>query len=170
MYGGLHTYLCDHFHLLSLAVLGFRNRSLESLDDLVIEFLHNRSQSTKSSSPALQLWRPMAPFLTAALDIINSISPRCALMSFSKFSQTFSSMPNRLFSAKVCRKFFTAPPLSAPPVCFSSSATIWDLSAPVRVGVRRMTGSLGSDFRSWLSELSALETESRALVFAAAVY
>jgi hypothetical protein len=108
--------------------------------------------------------------LTAALDIINSISPRCALMSFSKFSQTFSSIPNRLFSAKVCRKFFTVPPLSAPPVCFSSSATIWDLSASVRVGARRMIGSLGSDFRIWLRELSALETESRALVFAAAVY
>ena len=33
-----------------------------------------------------------------------------------------------------------------------------------------MVGSLGSDLRIWLSEIRALETESSALVFAAAVY
>ena len=33
-----------------------------------------------------------------------------------------------------------------------------------------MVGNLGSDLRIWLSEIRALETESRALVFAAAVY
>jgi hypothetical protein len=34
------TYLCDDLHLLALAVLGFRDGSLETLEELIVEFLH----------------------------------------------------------------------------------------------------------------------------------
>lgn len=60
--------------------------------------------------------------------------------------------------------------MSAPPVCFSSSAMICDLSLVLRVGAWRMTGSFGSLFRIWLREVKALETESSEFVLAAAVY
>jgi hypothetical protein len=45
------TYLCYDLHLLALAVLGFRDGSLETLEELIVEFLHgSKSVHVKVSS------------------------------------------------------------------------------------------------------------------------
>lgn len=107
---------------------------------------------------------------TAALVIVNSASPREAPIRTPNFSQTPSRMWRRLFSASVDRKFLTVPPLSAPPVCFSSSAVICDLSEVESVGAPRITVSLGSDLKICCSEAIALAVESSEEDFTAAVY
>jgi len=58
------------------------------------------------------------------------------------FSQTPGSIPRRLFSARVSRKFLTVS--WEIPACFWSSPTMADLSASLRVGVLRMAASLTS--------------------------
>ncbi len=107
---------------------------------------------------------------TVALVMVNSISPRCAPINVENFSQTPSSIPSLLFSARVCRKFFTVSPLSTPPMCFWSSCTICDLSPGVRLGAWRMTGSLGSFLNTSDKAASDLAVFSSAEVLAAAVY
>ncbi len=107
---------------------------------------------------------------TAALVMINSISPLLALINCVNLSHTPSRIPSRLFCASVERKFLTVPLLSAPPVCFSSSPMIADLSASCRVGVERIACSLVSCFMTEKREEMAREVLSRADCFAAAVY
>ena len=99
-----------------------------------------------------------------------SISPFAALIRVLNLSHTPSSRPRRLFSASAERRFLTVPDLSAPPVCFSSSAMIWDLSESESVGAERMVCSLGSDLRTWNRLETALEVGSRTFCLAAAVY
>ena len=60
--------------------------------------------------------------------------------------------------------------LSAGPVCFWSSAIIWLLSSADRVGACMISPSLASVLKTASSLASALETESRVLLFTAAVY
>lgn len=79
--------------------------------------------------------------------MVSSISPLAALIRVPNFSQTPSRSPSRLFSAKADKKFLTVLDLSCPPVCFSSSATICDLSESDRVGADIMPWSLVSDFK-----------------------
>jgi hypothetical protein len=107
---------------------------------------------------------------TAAEVILNSISPFEALINSANFSQTPSNKPSRLFSAKVARKFLTVPLLSAPPVCFSSSAMMADLSDSCRVGAAIRVCSFGSFFISVEREAMAREVLSKADCFTAAVY
>ena len=56
------------------------------------------------------------------------------------------------------------------PICFSSSATMADLSASVRVGVLRMVASWGSLVTRLLRAFRALAVGSRDDDLAAAVY
>lgn len=79
-------------------------------------------------------------------------------------------MPSLLFSASVLKKFLTVSPLSAPPVCFRSSCTIWDLSVELRVGAFRITGNLGSFLKMPERLERVLEVLSRVEVFTAAMY
>jgi hypothetical protein len=65
-------------------------------------------------------------------------------MSTPNFSTTPTSTPNRLFSARVLRKFLTMPSLSALPMCFWSSWTICCLSETDSDGAWRIWTSLGS--------------------------
>lgn len=109
-------------------------------------------------------------FPTVALVIVNSSSPLAAPIKVVNLSVTPSNRPNRLFSARAASRFFTVPLLSAPPVCFSSSATISDLSLSDRVGVARMDDNLGSDLRIEVRDATALAAESRLLVLTAATY
>jgi hypothetical protein len=53
----VHTYLCDDFHLLALAVLGFRDGCLEALDKLVIEFLVRKKSAGGDLVSVLRNWR-----------------------------------------------------------------------------------------------------------------
>lgn len=108
--------------------------------------------------------------LTLAVVIVNSISPFAALINVPNFSTTPSNSPNLLFSASAERKFLTVPDLSAPPVCFSSSAMMADLSESWRVGAAMMVCTLGSCLRTFPSEEMALAVLSRADCLAAAVY
>lgn len=107
---------------------------------------------------------------TCALTILNSNSPLPALISSPNFSAAPSNSPNRLFTASVERKFLTVPLLSAPPVCFSNSATISALSDCVRVGAPIRPCSLGSFLRTCRREAMARAVPSRVDCFAAAVY
>ena len=90
-------------------------------------------------------------------------------MISANFSETPLSMPRRLFSARVARKFLTVS-LAAPPICFCSSATMAPLSASVSVGVSRMTASLASLAYRALRALSARAVGSRDEDLTAAVY
>lgn len=107
---------------------------------------------------------------TVALVTVSSTSPRCAPMSTPNFSATPCSMPNRLFSARVVRRFLTMPSLSALPMCFWSSWTICCLSATVSEGAWRIWVSLASFWKTPCRAERDLAVGSRALVFAAAVY
>lgn len=153
--------------LLSLAVLGLGNGGFEALESFVIEFLYFPNESVN-----LLVWDRIygALVLTAALVTVSSTSPLAALIRVVNLSHTPSSRPSRLFSASADKKFLTVPLLSAPPVCFSSSATIWDLSESESVGAERMVWSFGSDLRIWVRLLMALEVGSRTFCLAAAVY
>lgn len=84
---------------------------------------------------------------TVAVVIVSSISPFAALIKVPNFSQTPSRSPSLLFSARAAKKFLTVFDLSCPPVCFSSSAIICDLSESDKVGALKMVWSLVSDFR-----------------------
>lgn len=107
---------------------------------------------------------------TWALVTINSTSPRDALMISPNFSQTPGSIPRRLFSARVARKFLTVSLEPAAPRVFSSSAIMPLLSLSDRVGVVRMAASLVSLAKRSLRELRAFAAGSRAEDLAAAVY
>lgn len=102
--------------------------------------------------------------------MVNSSSPFAAAISFEKLSRIPSRMPSLLFSASVLKKFLTVSPLSAPPVCFRSSCTIWDLSVELKVGAFRITGNLGSFLKMPERLRRVLEVLSRVEVFTAAVY
>jgi len=102
--------------------------------------------------------------------MIKSTSPLAAPMSVVNFSQIPSSIPSLLLSANVFKKFLTVSPLSAPPICFCSSCTIWDLSPAVRVGAVRILGSLGSFLKTSDKAARDLDVVSRADNFTAAVY
>lgn len=99
---------------------------------------------------------------------VISTSPREALINSPNLLQTPLSRDRRLFSAKVRSRFLTVSPPA--PACFSSSATIWLLSAEVRVGAPRIVTSLGSLVNRPLSLLSAAPVGSREEVLTAAVY
>ena len=112
--------------------------------------------------------------LTCADVTVSSTSPRYAPISTSNFSHTPCSTPRRLFSASVCRKFRTVsapgPVLDPAPVCLSSSATILDLSAGVRVGALRIAGSLVSRRKTLDRAARARAVGSSVWVLDAAVY
>lgn len=107
---------------------------------------------------------------TEALVTVNSSSPFAAAISVEKLSHMLSRMPSLLFSASVLKKFLTVSPLSAPPVCFRSSCTIWDLSVELRVGAFRITGNLGSLLKMPERLERVLEVLSRVELFTAAMY
>jgi uncharacterized protein (DUF2344 family) len=75
-----------------------------------------------------------------------------------------------LFSASVCRKFFTVSFCDALPVCLSSSAMILDLSDGESVGAERIAGSFESVASSLPREESAEAVGGRVEDLAAAVY
>jgi hypothetical protein len=89
-------------------------------------------------------------------------------MIWPNFSVTPFRRPSRLFSARVSRKFLRVAPLA--PACLTSSATIADLSAGVRVGADRILPSLASLSRMPPSLASSLAVASRVEVLEAAVY
>lgn len=99
---------------------------------------------------------------------VTSTSPRAAEMRVANFSTTPGRRPSRLFSARVLRKFLTVS-LEAPD-CLTSSSTMEDLSASVRVGAARMVTSLGSFSRRAPRLVRALAVGSRVEVLTAAVY
>ena len=101
---------------------------------------------------------------------VNSTSPLAAPIKIVNLSQTPSSIPNRLLSARVFRKFFTVSPLSRPPVCRCNSWIIWDLSLDVSVGAVRIIGSLGSFLKISDSAARAFDVLSNDDNLAAAVY
>lgn len=84
------------------------------------------------------------------------------------FSQTPGSIPKRLFSARVARKFLTVSLVA--PTFFSSSAIMPLLSPSDRVGVFSMAASLVSLARRLLRELRAFAAGSREEDLTAAVY
>lgn len=100
----------------------------------------------------------------------KSISPLEAPISWPNFSQMPCRSPSLLFSARVSMKLTTILALSWPPVCFSSSAMISDLSLLESVGAWRIWPSFGSDLRTWPSDARAFDALSSAFDFAAAVY
>ena len=90
-------------------------------------------------------------------------------MISANFSETPLSMPRRLFSARVARKFLTVS-LAAEPRVLDSSATMAFLSASLRVGVSRIAASLASLTYRSPSAFRALAVGSSVDVFTAAVY
>ena len=73
----------------------------------------------------------------------------------------------------MAKKFLRVPDLSAaaaPPVCFSSSAMMEDLSALVKVGACRIGDSLMSFLKTVFRAERALAMESRVDCLTAAVY
>ena len=104
---------------------------------------------------------------TVALVTVISTSPRAALISSPNLEQTPPRRPRRLFSARVWRKFFT---VALVPAVFSSSATMADLSAGVRVGASRMVASLASWETRLPSLLRAVAVGSTEEDLTAAVY
>jgi hypothetical protein len=91
-------------------------------------------------------------------------------MISANLSQTPFKMPNRLFSARVARKFLTVSLEPEAPSDFCSSATMDPLSPAERVGVLRMVNNFESLATRSLRALRAFAVGSRAEVFAAAVY
>lgn len=106
-------------------------------------YISDAHQHTSSYGRAA-LERGIDKTLTEALVTVNSTSPLAAPISSPNFSQTPFNKPSLLLAARVSRKFLTVSALSAPPVCFCSSATIADLSSEESVGAIMMLASLAS--------------------------
>lgn len=91
-------------------------------------------------------------------------------MIWPNFSQTPWSIPRRLFSARVARKFLTVSLELVGPAFFCNSATMALLSLSERVGVLRIETSFVSLAQRSLRALRALAVGSREEDLTAAVY
>lgn len=91
-------------------------------------------------------------------------------MIWPNFSETPGSIPRRLFSAKVARKFLTVSFELTAPRFFCSSEMMALLSLSESVGVFRIVASLGSLARRSPRALRAFAVGSRDEDLTAAVY
>lgn len=122
----------------------------------------NNIKFSSISKPWQGRWGHTEELVTTA-----STSPLCALMSTVNLSITPPKIPSLLFSAKVSKRFLT---VLSPGICLVIRSMIVDLLAGLKVGEEIILTSVTSLSRVCLRIWRDLSVESRAEVFADAVY